>query len=1713
MNSRIAPFITLLICLFNIASSGQKEKHSAYTTVTASNTIVNSYTALTVNAAAGATSITVANNNLNSGSVFTNNLEAGDLIYIIQHHGGVIQGSAGGWAPGNFWGWVTNSNFNNAGFNEFVEVASVSGSGTINLVCGLIHDYTSNDNVQVVRVPRLADLTVNNGASITATSWNGTTGGVVALEVNGDLVINGSIDVSELGYRGGQVDQNSTGFITGEKASTNPQYGGEKGEGFAGYGADYDAHGGRYCKGAAANAGGGGNGDNSGGGGGANVAPTNWVDGFGNPDPTPGYAAAWNVEGGTMSSTYSEGSGGRGGYSSSSNDENALTLGPDQVAWGNDERSNVGGYGGRPLIASQLALGRLIFGGGGGAGSSNDGYGGSGGSGGGMVNILCYGNVSGSGSIEANGQDGFDAGNVPASGFNPVTGGDAAGGAGAGGTIRIRCIGNISVANLTANGGKGGDQILNALIGFTNVCQGPGGGGGGGYITTTATTSTRSVLGGLNGVTNSDALTEFPPNGATIGTVGVTSNAETIYDLVIEDDTICGGGTTTLTVTTVGTVPGTINWYSSIGGAPIHTGTSLTTPTLTSNTTYYVGTCPGQHLTEVNVLVSPAITINAAGVSISDENCGNADGSIAGIAASGGTGTLVYDWNGTTTANANLNNVAANNYTLTVTDDNGCTATSGPHVISNIGGPMIDVSSINISDENCGNADGTVTGIVVTGVSGSETYSWNGNASTNADLGASAAGNYTLTVTDGACSATSGPHTINNNTAGPVISVTGITINDENCGDGDGSIAGITATGNGTLSYSWNGGAAQTSADIFSLSANNYTLTVTDGNGCTSTSGPHTINNNAAGPLVDVSGISITDANCGNTDGSITGITATGNGTLSYSWNGGTAQANADLNTIGASSYTLVVADANGCTTTSGPHIVNNTTAGPTVDVSGMTISNENCGNGDGSIIGITATGVATLSYSWNGGTAQANADLSSQSSGNYTITVTDGNGCSTSSGPHNIGLNAAPVIDVSNMIITDEPCGNGMGSITGITATGNGTLSYTWNGGTAQANADITGQNAGVFNLVVSDGTCSTTSGPHAIGTVAAPVVDVSGINITDATCGNATGSITGVTATGVAALSYSWNGGPAQTNADLNTQLAGAFTLVVTDGNGCTTTSGPHNINNTGGPLIDTTNMFILPENCGNADGAISGVTASGGTGTLSYSWNGGTTQTNADISGQTTGVYNLTVTDAASCATTIGPIYIGLTVGPTIDTANIIVTNEECNNAGNGSITGIIANGNGVLTYDWNSVISTNTDLINASAGAYTLTVTDGNGCTSSIGPINLNMNPFPTIDVSGINISDENCGSGDGSITGIISSGGIGTHTYQWNGSTSAIDLSTASAGSYILTVTDAANCVVASGPHTINGLPGVTATVTGDTVVCMGQTANLTAAGGTIFNWSSGGSNAAESLTPTSTSNYSVIISDGTCSDTVNVTVTVNANPEVSVDTDLSICEGQTATINAASSLPVTWSTLETSNSISVSPAVTTSYFAAVTNSCGTDGDTVVVTVNSNPVIDAGPDESILAGNTVTLNPIGGVSYVWSPQTNLSCTNCASPGASPLTTTTYIVTGTDANGCVSSDTIIVEVDESSVLYIPTAFSPNGDGQNDVLFVRAGAVESFEFSIYDRWGERVFSTTDLSLGWDGSFRGKPLNSAVFVYAISGKYYNGESFEQKGNITLLK
>lgn len=476
-------------------------------TISFDSVVYNRYDFLISSAAAGTNTITVSNiANLSGGApgiqnpYAGSNLAFGDLIMLIKCQGAAID--------------ITNSSsygnilaMNNVGDYQLFVVSDVSGN-TIS-VCGSLSgnfNVGATERVQVVRIPRLSSLTITPTGVLTASPWNGNSGGIVAIEVDGNVVIDGKIDVSGLGFRGGALNNFSMpgnfDFVTNDVYS-----GAEKGESIAGSQTDYDLMNGRFNRGAPANGGGGGNSHDAGGGGGANAGnPLLW-NGFGNPDLSePSWAIAWDLESPGFSSNISTG-GGRGGYSFSRDDLDALVVPPNDPLWGGDNRLNIGGMGGRPLAYSSNTL---FFGGGGGAGSENDDVGGAGGNGGGIIYCLITGNLTGSGNIIANGNDGE----------NTVVfiGRDGPGGGGGGGAIKLNVQGSIDQnLNLIAKGGKGGDQI----IPWTEA-EGPGGGGGGGFISITSNAFAADVSGGANGITTSVAMTEFLPNGATKGAAGAT---------------------------------------------------------------------------------------------------------------------------------------------------------------------------------------------------------------------------------------------------------------------------------------------------------------------------------------------------------------------------------------------------------------------------------------------------------------------------------------------------------------------------------------------------------------------------------------------------------------------------------------------------------------------------------------------------------------------------------------------------------------------------------------------------------------------------------------------------------------------------------------------------------------------------------------------------------------------------------------------------------------------------------------------------------------------------------------------------------------------------------------------------------------------------------------------------------------------------------------
>jgi len=182
-----------------------------------------------------------------------------------------------------------------------------------------------------------------------------------------------------------------------------------------------------------------------------------------------------------------------------------------------------------------------------------------------------------------------------------------------------------------------------------------------------------------------------------------------------------------------------------------------------------------------------------------------------------------------------------------------------------------------------------------------------------------------------------------------------------------------------------------------------------------------------------------------------------------------------------------------------------------------------------------------------------------------------------------------------------------------------------------------------------------------------------------------------------------------------------------------------------------------------------------------------------------------------------------------------------------------------------------------------------------------------------------------------------------------------------------------------------------------------------------------------------------------------------------------------------------------------------------------------VRVDPGPTANAGINQTVNEGTSATLSGAASsgfaniTSYNWvlSDPGSISCTNCVSPIVTPTTTTEYTLTITDNNGCASTSTVTVYVNIiCKDIFIATAFSPNGDGLNDVLHVKSNcSLVNMSFKVFDRWGEKVFESTDITFGWDGTYKNKAMNSDVFMYTLDGFLSSGVEVKKKGNVTLMR
>lgn len=606
-------------------------------------------------------------------------------------------------------------------------------------------------------------------------------------------------------------------------------------------------------------------------------------------------------------------------------------------------------------------------------------------------------------------------------------------------------------------------------------------------------------------------------------------------------------------------------------------------------------------------------------------------------------------------------------------------------------------------------------------------------------------------------------------------------------GANNGTATTTPSSGVTPYTYSWSP-AGGTSSTASNLAPGTYTVTVTDGAGCTKT---------ASTTIAQPSSLSLTTtsnaAACGNSNGSATVSVIGGTSGYTYSWNTTPVQTTASATNIPSGNYTVTVTDAHSCTATASVSVTG--TAGPATSISNQV--NVSCnGAATGSATVTVNGGTAPFGYAWSpsGGSA---ANATGLSAGTYTVTVTDANGCVTSS---NCTITEPSAISLSSSS-TDATCGNANGS-TSVNATGGTSgYSYSWNSVPVQTTATATGLVAGNYTVTVTDANGCTATANSTVTDVAGPVATAS--VTADVNCfGGSDGSAQAGNSGGTLPFTYTWSpsGGTA---ANANNLTAGNYSVTITDANGCTSVASCIVIE----PLEIILTTSTTNAGCGLSNGSAS-VVASGGTGVFTYSWNTVPVQTTAIATGVPAGAYVVTVTDGNGCSVTSGAS-VSNASGPSVTLASSV--DVTCYGGSNGEATVNVTGGTAPYTYLWSPSGGSNTIASNLIAGNYDVTVTDDLGCVSVFSvtisePAQLNAN-------AGSDVSY--CDGGSATIGGSpAGNGGVAPYTYLWSPATglSSVTDSTpvATPGistAYLLTVTDDHGCTATSSVSvTVNPLP-------------------------------------------------------------------------------------------------------------------------------------------------------------------------------------------------------------------------------------------------------------------------------------------------------------------
>ncbi len=681
----------------------------------------------------------------------------------------------------------------------------------------------------------------------------------------------------------------------------------------------------------------------------------------------------------------------------------------------------------------------------------------------------------------------------------------------------------------------------------------------------------------------------------------------------------------------------------------------------------------------------------------------------------------------------------AGTYSVIVRDANGCKGTATATVTASPAAvPTVSVAQYACNGQMSLSANGGFT-----------SYLWS-NGQTTQNISAQTNGNYSVTVVNSAgCTGVASQNV--NIPPAPATNISGVTTL---CANVSGQ---LSATG-GYPIYAWSNG--QTGANITATAAGNYTVTATDGFGCTATA-QHTINLSPAlqpgiaGPLQI----------CANTTVTLSAVGNFG----SYFWSNN--QSTPSIQISAAGNYALTVTNPDGCTGTAAQTVNFATGIPPQV----VAIQNVSCFQGNNGMALATGNGGnGTFNYQWSNGATTPTA--SNLSAGTYSVVVTDGNGCTASS---SIAISQPPVL-LLNAAATAETFNNGNNGTAAATAAG-GTQGYNFSWSNGATGANISGLAPGSYIVTATDANGCTTSQTVFVNQYNCTFSGFSQ-NTTNVSCfGQNDGTATIIASGGVAPIIYNWsNGGSGETISNL---APGQYTVNILDATEC-----PAEFDFT----ITEPSLLVAATTSTNATGnnsnnGTASATATGGTAGYTFLWSNG--QTTATIQNLAAGFYTVTATDLNGC-TAVSVVEVGLDCALT---ASINLTQPTCFGLANGSVSLDVLGGVTPLNFIWTD----GTNPVNPTAlpaGNYFVTATDANGCeitaTATLGQPNQLL-------ISTTSTTPTSCVSDSTGAATVSASGGTGNINFSWENGQSGATATGLGAGQISVVATDQNGCETTS----------------------------------------------------------------------------------------------------------------------------------------------------------------------------------------------------------------------------------------------------------------------------------------------------------------------------